>query len=93
MHFWYTLLFVWGDGVYRRMRELREDKDLSQAQIADLLNVRQATYSRYESGKFDIPTASLIKLALIHTVSTDYILGLTDEIKPYPKPKIRRNIF
>lgn len=70
---------------HSRIRNLREDKDLSQADIALLLNCKQASYSRYESGNRSIPTEYLIKLALIHETSTDYILGITDEINPYPR--------
>lgn len=63
--------------MYPRIRDLREDKDLSQAELADLLNVSQTTYSRYETGKLDIPSQSLIKLAKFYNVSVDYLLGLT----------------
>ncbi|MBQ8495472.1 MAG: helix-turn-helix transcriptional regulator [Clostridia bacterium] len=59
-----------------RIKELREDKDLTQAQMARMLGVSQATYSRYESGRLDIPTDVLIKIARFHRVSTDYILEL-----------------
>lgn len=70
---------------YKRIRELREDKDLLQKDIAKELNCTQVAYSRYELGARDIPTDVLIKLAKIHNTSTDYLLGLTDEIKPYKK--------
>jgi transcriptional regulator with XRE-family HTH domain len=63
------------------MRDLREDHDLSQQDVAELLNVSQATYSRYESGVLDIPSISLIKLADYYKVSVDYILGRTDKKK------------
>jgi len=65
--------------MYKRIRDLREDKDLSQQKMAELLSVSQATYSRYESGVLDIPSISLIKLARFHKTSIDYIVGLTDE--------------
>ena len=68
--------------MYERIRNLREDKDLNQTQLAKKLNISQATYSRYESGYLDIPSEILIKLSKIHQVSVDYILGLTDEPKP-----------
>ena len=61
--------------MYRRIRDLREDRDLSQGQVAKLLNVSQATYSRYESGVLDIPTETLLKLADYYGVTVDYILG------------------
>ena len=59
-----------------RIRDLREDKDLSQKQMSEVLNVSQATYSRYESGYLDIPSEVLIKLSRFYGVSVDYILGL-----------------
>lgn len=65
--------------MYYRIRDLREDKDLNQEQLAKLLNISQTTYSRYESGKLDIPTQSLIKLADFYSTSIDYLLNLTDQ--------------
>ena len=65
--------------IYRRLRDMREDKDLRQREIAEILNVSQTTYSRYESGALDIPSAALIKLADFYGVSVDYILGRTDK--------------
>ena len=67
--------------MYQKIRDLREDHDLSQQDVAELLNVSQATYSRYESGVLDIPSISLIKLADYYKVSVDYILGRTDKKK------------
>lgn len=64
--------------MYKRIRDLREDNDLSQAQIANILSVSQSTYSRYESGYLDVPSEILIALAKHYNVSVDYILGLTD---------------
>ncbi len=72
---------------YRRIRELREDRDLFQKDIAAYLNCTQVCYSRYESGSHDIPTDVLIKLAKFHNTSTDYLLGLTDDPTPYPRTK------
>ena len=65
--------------MYQRIRDLREDKDLKQADIAAYLNCSQVCYSHYELGKRDIPTEVLIKLARFYNTSTDYILGLSDE--------------
>lgn len=65
--------------MYRRLRDMREDKDLRQREIAEILNVSQTTYSLYESGELDIPSAALIKLADFYGVSVDYILGRTDK--------------
>ena len=70
--------------MYKRIRELREDRDLLQREIADLLHCSQVAYSRYEMGLRDIPTDVLITLAKFHHTSTDYLLGLTDQTKPYP---------
>jgi len=67
--------------MYQRIRDLREDHDLSQTDVAKLINVSQSTYSRYESGHLDIPSEVLIALARFYNVSTDYILGLKDERK------------
>lgn len=65
--------------VYRRLRDLREDNDLKQRQLAEVLHVSQTTYSRYESGAIDIPSDALIKLADFYGVTTDYLLGRTDK--------------
>lgn len=73
--------------MYRRIRDLREDHDLSQQALADLLHVSQTTYSRYESGELDIPTQSLIILAQYYHTSVDYLLGLTDQKQPYKHSK------
>lgn len=71
--------------MYRRIRDLREDKNLSQTQVAEFLNCSQRIYSNYERGEVDIPTSLLIKLADFHQTSTDYLLERTNIIKPYPK--------
>lgn len=73
---------------YPRIKDLREDRDLSQEQVAEYLGMKQPQYSRYERGLRDIPTDILIKLAELYGTSTDFILGLTDDWKPYAK-KIR----
>ena len=69
--------------MYQRLRNLREDQDLTQAAVAAVLHVSQATYSRYESGTLDIPSASLIALARFYGTSVDYLLDLTDRPEPY----------
>ena len=66
-----------------KLRDLREDLDLTQKQIADYLNIRQNTYSQDENGQRQIPIDALIQLAKFYKTSTDYILGLTKEKKPY----------
>ena len=65
--------------VYRRIRDLREDNDLTQRELAKILNCSQQVYSNYELGQRDIPTQVLIQLARFYGVSVDYILGLRDE--------------
>ena len=66
-----------------KLRDLREDSDLTQKQIAELLHIKQNTYSQYENGQRQIPIDFLIILAKFYKTSTDYILGLTDNRKPY----------
>lgn len=73
--------------MYENLRALREDKDLSQKDIAEYLNVHQTTYSDYERGNLNIPISALIQLAAYFQTSIDYLLGLTDERKPYPRAK------
>lgn len=68
-----------------RLRDLREDADITQKQIADYLHIKQNTYCQYESGRRQIPLEALMALAKYYHVSTDYILGLTNVKKPYPK--------
>ena len=68
-----------------RLKGLRENKDYKQEEIAKMLNITQSAYSYYEMGKRQIPSDALIKLALFYNTSVDYLLGLTDERKPYPK--------
>ena len=70
--------------MYRRIRDLREDADLRQQDLADYLQCTQVSYSHYELGKRDIPTEVLVRLARFYKTSTDYLLGLTDERRPYP---------
>ena len=69
--------------MYKRIRDLREDKDLTQTQIAKILGMSQTGYSKYETGENDIPTEILITLARFYETSIDYLLGLTEESKPY----------
>ena len=71
--------------MYQRIRDLREDRDLLQKDMAALLQCTQVYYSHYEMGKRDIPTDVLIRLAKFHETSVDYLLGLTDVKTPYPR--------
>ena len=73
--------------MFVRIRNLREDHDLSQKVVAEYLQVHQTTYSDYELGNLNIAAELLMKLALYYQTSTDYLLGLTDEQKPYPRSK------
>ena len=66
-----------------RLRDLREDKDLNQTQVANFLGMSQTGYSKYETGENDIPTPILIKLARFYNTSIDYLLGETDNRKRY----------
>lgn len=72
-----------GEVMYRRIRDLREDSDLTQKEVAKRLSCSQQVYSNYELGQRDIPTDILIKLSALYNVSVDYILGISD------KPKIK----
>ena len=65
--------------MYRRIRDLREDRDLRQRDVAEFLRCTQVSYSHYELGKRDIPTDVLLRLAEYYGTSTDYLLGLKDE--------------
>ena len=65
--------------MYRRIRELREDNDLTQREMGEILSCSQRVYSNYERGDLDIPTDILIKLARFYNTTTDYILGLNDK--------------
>lgn len=73
--------------IYQRIRDLREDRDLSQAALGAAVGVSQRTYAYYESGQRMLPPEILCALARFHNVSTDYLLELTDEKKPYPKKR------
>ena len=70
---------------FQRLRDLREDKDLKQTDIAKMLGIQQTVYSRYERGVQNIPLEFLIYLADFYGTSVDYLLGLTNEMKRYPK--------
>ena len=68
---------------YPRIRDLREDRDMNQTQVAKMLGMSQTGYSKYETGENDIPTTILIKLARFYNTSIDYLLGETDDIRRY----------
>lgn len=72
---------------YERIRALREDNDLTQKEIASILNMSQTGYSKYETGENDIPTKILIDLAKYYNTSIDYLLGVTDIKEPYLRSK------
>ena len=71
--------------VYPRIRNLREDRDWTQQKVADLLFINRRTYSAYETGTHHMTPEVLTKLSAIYKVSVDYLLGLTDNPKPYPR--------
>ena len=82
--------YLWGNGVcevmevaYPRLRDLREDRELMQKQVAAYLGIDQRVYSNYETGKREIPTRLVIALADFYHTSTDYILGRTNRTEPY----------
>lgn len=77
--------------VYKRIRDLREDKDIKQRELAKILDVDQSTYSDYENGETNISINSLIKLAQFYETSIDYMVGKTDEKKPYPRKDNNEN--
>ena len=75
-----------GDVMYQlRIRDLREDNDLNQTQVAEILQVHQTTYSDYELGRLNVPVSALHTLADFYNVSVDYLLGRTDVKTPYPQ--------
>lgn len=74
-----------------RFRDLREDMDMTQQELATQLNVRQSTLSQYENGQRQIPLNTLIQLALFFDTSTDFLLGLTNERTPYPRISNKHN--
>ncbi len=73
--------------MYKRIRDLREDRDLTQTQVAQMLKMSQTGYSKYETGENDIPTAVLISLARFYNTSVDYLLEETDMRERYPNKK------
>ena len=75
----------WGiDLMYARIRDLRQDRDMNQTQVARMLGMSQTGYSKYETGENDIPTEILIKLARFYNTSIDYLLGETNDPRRYP---------
>ena len=75
--------------IYKRIRDLREDMDLTQTEIANILNISQRTYSRYENDERAIPVEILSQLADFHKTSIDYLIGRTDEKRAYPRARTR----
>lgn len=73
--------------MYKRIKDIREDRDKTQKEVANKLECTQQTYSRYENGINEIPVNRLETLAIFYNTSIDYLVGLTDEIKPYPRTK------
>ena len=73
--------------MYSRIRNMREDKDLTQSQMATHLNIHQTTYSDYEIGNLNIPVAVLSRIADLFETSIDYLVGRTDTMEPYPRKR------
>jgi len=73
--------------MYERIRNIREDRDMTQAQMAEYLSVHQTTYSDYELGNLNIPISVLSKIADLFGTSIDFLVNRTDEQKPYPPSK------
>ena len=70
-----------------RIKDIREDREMKQKEVAEFLNISQTNYSKYELGKINIPIETLKKMAILFGTSVDYLLGLTNEVKPYPRIK------
>lgn len=79
--------------VKTRLKDLREDHDLLQKNLAEMLNIAQTTYSQYELSKREIPYEIIIKLASFYNTSVDYILYLTDDKKPYKRKSVKSQNF
>ena len=71
--------------MYKRIRNMREDRDLTQTNMAEYLNIHQTTYSDYELGNLNIPITVIIRMADYFETSIDYLVNQTDEQKPYPR--------
>jgi len=74
---------------YQRLKDCRDDKDLTQDQVGDILGIDQRVYSTYETGKAQIPTRHLITLALFYNTSMDFLVGLTDDPTPYLRKRTK----
>lgn len=74
-----------------RIKEIREDRDITQREIAKVLKIHQQNYSRWELGIVKMPIEKYVELAKFYHVSVDYLLGLTDVMKPYPKSIMQKN--
>ena len=71
-----------------RLRDLREDHDLTQTALAQYLHIKQNTYSQYETGLHQVPLDVLVRLALLYNTSVDYLLSVTDQTEPYPRARL-----
>jgi len=80
-----------GDYMKTRIRDMREDRDLSQKDLAEFLKIHQTTYSDYELGKLNIPIEVLIKLSDFYKTNIEYLLNLTDVFEPYERNKQNQN--
>lgn len=73
--------------MYERIRNMRDDRDMTQAQMAEYLSIHQTTYSDYELGHLNIPVSVLSKIADLFETSIDYLVNRTDEKRPYPRKR------
>ena len=72
-----------------RIKDIREDREMKQKDVAEFLNISQTNYSKYELGKINIPIETLKKMSILFDTSVDYLLGLTNETKPYPRARTK----
>ena len=79
--------------MYPRLRAFREDNDLTQEMLANILGMSQTGYSKYETGENDVPTSILIRLSFIYDTNIDYLLGITDNKKSYPISKEQMELY
>ena len=91
-------MLIFGGGImryevlkYNRIRDTRNDKEYSQAEVAKQLKIAQNTLSQYETGERNIPNDVLVQLAALYDTSIDYLLGLTDERSPYPRKRSKKS--
>lgn len=88
----YVKICIGDDMNIDRIKEIREDRDITQKEISKVLNIHQQNYSRWELGIVKMPVEKYVELAKFYHVSVDYLLGLTDVMKPYPKSIMQKEM-